>query len=91
MALKYDSIDEILTKYLPHDELKEVNRILYGHQHDERLVFCEQEQNLAWKFFGFYFFFRYLGAEKDSNYDIEKYCFASSNKDSISRIVKVCF
>lgn len=41
MSTKYDSLDEILTKYLPSNELDEVNRILYGCQINERFVILE--------------------------------------------------
>lgn len=40
MSLIYESIDEILNKYLPQDELNEINRILYGCQHDERFNYA---------------------------------------------------
>lgn len=34
--LTTNTIDEILEKYLPKDELTEINRILYGDHCDER-------------------------------------------------------
>lgn len=40
MSLIYESIDEILNKYLPQDELNEINRILYGCRHDERFNYA---------------------------------------------------
>lgn len=36
MPLDYNSIDDILEKYVPENELKEINRILYGWQSDDR-------------------------------------------------------
>lgn len=33
---QYSSIDAILEKFVPDDELKEIHRILYGWQGDER-------------------------------------------------------
>lgn len=39
--MEYDSIDDILEQFLPEDELKEVNRILYGNQRNPRYVLCQ--------------------------------------------------
>lgn len=92
MSLIYESIDEILNKYLPQDELNEINRILYGCQHDERFNLCvilKTTYGLILNLILKTKIYRFLGTEKEKSYDIEKYRFVTPQNGYIPRVVKV--
>lgn len=46
MLMDYDSVDGILNQFLPENELKEVNRILYGNQRHPKYVFHNEHNNI---------------------------------------------
>lgn len=88
-----DTLDDILEKYLPENELKEINRILYGYQRHLRFVPLKFEIKLL--FFTKSIFnsdlFSKLESEQFGGYSVEKYRFQGVEEDDVytPRIVKV--